>query len=414
MGGWVAKHQKSHQKERPKDTNKTFHVKLLNNEEVGNLSSTTITTIITYYNITITNTNTTITIMNLATLSASINTKDTDNNDNNNDNNNNDNDIKYIPSDVIVQVDPNDIVIMNADTYDQLFKFSYKRILTWGTINETDFIISVYMKRKITMKLILQIQDVNSLMISVLDKIFDEKSIGDIGNNDSNDDIEENKHNDNDNDNNNENKDNVVINEEKLMKLKRKEAEDKMLEVSSPLIQSLSLFEISVTDIYDSGNFLDKQDPSLTIRISNQLMKTQRLREAGTSGNFPESFEDIQLVAKEVSNGLEIIIECDNVDAFGNSKAHLGKGSIRIRETFTKKEELTEITINLFYKDKEQGKITMKGTLSSMHRLRGYPNIHLFNKMIESKNKYYLRGDHIKISKFTSFVRSFMDTFELN
>ena len=63
--------------------------------------------------------------MNLATLSASINTKDTDNNDNNNDNNNNnDNDIKYIPSDVIVQVDPNDIVIMNADTYDQLFKFS--------------------------------------------------------------------------------------------------------------------------------------------------------------------------------------------------------------------------------------------------------------------------------------------------
>jgi hypothetical protein len=34
MGANVAK-QKSHQKERPKDTNKTFHVKLLNNEEVG-------------------------------------------------------------------------------------------------------------------------------------------------------------------------------------------------------------------------------------------------------------------------------------------------------------------------------------------------------------------------------------------
>ena len=350
---------------------------------------------------------------------------------------------------------------MDAGTYDQLFKFEYKKILTWGTINETDFIISVYMKRKVTMKLILQIQDVNSLMISVLDKIFDEKSFGDIGNNDSNDDIEENKHNDNnDNNDNNENKDNVVVNEEKLMKLKRKEAEDKLLEVSSPLMQSLSLFEISVTDIFDSGNFLDKQDPSLTIRISNQLMKTQRLREAGTSGNFPESFEDIQLVAKEVSNGLEIIIECDNVDAFGHSKAHLGKGSIKIREAFTKKEELIEITIPLFHGktsssssslllflpsssassslflpssslflpsssssspsslsslgNKEHGKITMKGTLSSMHRLRGCPNIHLFNKMIESKNKYYLRGDHIKISKFTSVVRSFMDIFDLN
>jgi len=353
--------------------------------------------------------------MNLAILSASINSKDTDNDDNNNDNDNNDNDIKYIPSDVIVQVDPADIVIMDADTYDQLFKFEYKRILTWGNINETDFIISVYMKRKIAMKLILQIQDVNSLMISVLDKIFDEKSFGDIGNNDSNYDIEENKNNDNnDNNDNNENKDNAVANEEKLMKLKRKEAEDKLLEVSSPLMQSLSLSEISVTDIYDSGNFLDKQDPSLTIRISNQLMKTQRLREAGTSGNFPESFEDIQLVAKEVSNGLEIIIECDNVDAFGNSKAHLGKGSIKIREAFTKKEELTEITINLFHKDKEQGKVTMKGILSSMHRLRGYPNIHLFNKMIESKNQYYLRGDHIKVSRFTSVVRSFMDSFDLN
>ena len=350
--------------------------------------------------------------MDLAILSASINTKDTDNNDNNNDNDNNDNDIKFIPSDVIVQVDPADIVIMNADTYDQLFKFSYKRILTWGTINETDFIISIHMKRKIVLKLILQIQDVNSLMISVLDKVFDEKSFGDIGNNDSNDDIEENKH--SDNNDNSENKDNVVVHEEKLMKLKRKEAEDKLLEVSSPLMQSLSLFEISVTDIYDSGNFLDKQDPSLTIRISNQLMKTQRLREAGTAGIFPESFEDIQLVAKEVSNGLEIIIECDNVDAFGNSKAHLGKGSIKIREAFTKKEELTEITINLFHKDKEQGQVKLKGTLSSMHRLRGYPNIHLFNKMIESKNKYYLRGDHIHISKFTSFVRSFMDTFDLN
>ena len=56
----------------------------------------------------------------------------------------------------------------------------------------------------------------------------------------------------------------------------------------------------------------------------------------------------------------------------------------------------------------------MKGILSSMHRLRGYPNIHLFNKMIESKNKHYLRGDHIKVSKLTHVVRTLMDSFDLN
>ena len=314
-----------------------------------------------------------------------------------------------------MQVDPHDLVIMDANTYDQILKFHYKNILTWGTINDTDFILSVYINTNTTMKLILQIQDTNSPMMNILDHTFDEKSYGDIieENDNNNDDIQENKDNDNDNDNGNNN-DNTTTKKEKTSKQKQKDADEKLLEVASPLMQSLSLQDIVIHDIYDSGNFLDKQDPGITIYISNQLFKTERLKEAGTEGTYPEIFGDIQVVAKEVSNGLDLVVEVDNIDAFGHVKAHLGIGSIKVREALPKKEELTEFTINLIHDGKEKGKVTMKGTLSSMHRLRGYPNIHLFNKMIESKNRYYLRGDHIKVSRMTSIIRAVFDQLDLN
>jgi len=267
-----------------------------------------------------------------------------------------------------------------------------------------------------TMTIKLRTQDENSLMMSVLDSTFDEKSFGDLpeekyddNNNNNNSDNNIDNHNDN-NDNNNGNNSSI---KEKTHKQKVKEAEEKLIEVSSPLMQTLSLREIRIIDIFDAGNIFDKQDPGATIYVSNQLLKTERLKEAGTTGQFPEEFNNIQLVAKEISNGLKIIVEIDNIDAFGQIKNKLGKGQVTIRDHFSVKEVEVEFTIQLIHNGEEKGQVIMKGELSTMHRLRGYPNIYLFNKMIESKNRYYLRGDHIKVSSFTQVVRTFMDTFDL-
>jgi len=84
----------SNHKERPEDSNTTFHVKLINNNEV-------------------------------AVLLATINPKNYDDDDGNDE-------INYITEDIIVQVDNDGLSIMDSDTYDQLFKFEYKKILTWG------------------------------------------------------------------------------------------------------------------------------------------------------------------------------------------------------------------------------------------------------------------------------------------
>ena len=52
------------------------------------------------------------------------------------------------------------------------------------------------MKINVAMKLMLRIQDENSLLMSVLDKTFDEKSLGDIIDDSIIDITEENKQND--------------------------------------------------------------------------------------------------------------------------------------------------------------------------------------------------------------------------
>ena len=371
MGSIVSttqKHDKSKQKQRQKDSTTTFHVKLINNEEI-------------------------------AVLLATINPKNFDDDENNDE-------VKYITEDIIVQVDPDGLTMMDSDTYDQIFKFEYKKILSWGNMNETDFVFVVYMNSNNTMTMKLRIKDENSLMMSILDKTFDEKSFGDLPEEKDND----NSKNDN-NDNNDDGKNSVTS--EKSLKQKQKEAENKLLEVSSPLMQTLILKEIRIFDIFDAGNMFDKQDPGLTIYIGNQLFKTERLKEAGTEGQFPEVFNDIQIVAKEISNGLKIIVEVDNLNAFGLVKNKLGKGEVQIRDHFSIKGTEIEFTIQLMHDGVEKGQVIMKGELGTMHRLHGYPNIHLFNRMIESKNRYYLSGDHIKVSKFTILLRSFMDQLDL-
>jgi hypothetical protein len=164
------------------------------------------------------------------------------------------------------------------------------------------------------------------------------------------------------------------------------------------MMQTLSIQQISVCDLYDTGTVFDKQDPGVSLRIGNHLLRTKRIKEAGTNAIFPESFTDIQLMVDKINEGLEISVEVGNIDAKGNLKHNLGNAKVKLLDIFHENDKWIDITMNLLRDNTMKGEIHMKGFLSSQHELRGVPNIHLYNNMIESKNRSY--KEQIKSSWF--------------
>lgn len=48
--------------------------------------------------------------------------------------------------------------------------------------------------------------------------------------------------------------------------------------------------KLSVVDLFDTGSFLNGQDPALSIKIGKKVFSTKRVKDAGTKAVFPEAF----------------------------------------------------------------------------------------------------------------------------
>jgi len=168
-----------------------------------------------------------------------------------------------------------------------------------------------------------------------------------------------------------------------------KEAEEKLRRDANPLMQTLSISDISVKDIHDSGSFIDKQDPGVTLIVDNHILKTERIKEGGTSGNFPEIFSDIQLNAEKVKS-ISIEIEVGNIDSRGNTKSSLGFANIKLVDAIKTRNTWVDLKLNLTRPS--QGTISFKAMLSDVHELKGFPNIHIYNNSVENKNRSYKKN----------------------
>jgi hypothetical protein len=67
----------------------------------------------------------------------------------------------------------------------------------------------------------------------------------------------------------------------------------------------VDLSKISALNLFDTGSFLDKQDPCLQFKISQNSFATARKQDSGTSATFEESFAAI-ITGEEFSAGIEV------------------------------------------------------------------------------------------------------------
>ena len=124
----------------------------------------------------------------------------------------------------------------------------------------------------------------------------------------------------------------------------------------------LSLENISVIDLYNSGSFYDAQDPSVIIKIGKNEFKTERIKDGGVNAKFPEKFTNIQIPINEF-NDIEIFVEAHNIDANGKSKDNLGISKAKLIDIIPKDKELTDLTFSLIRQGKSKGQIKMQGIL---------------------------------------------------
>jgi len=87
----------------------------------------------------------------------------------------------------------------------------------------------------------------------------------------------------------------------------------------------IKIDQLVINDVEDCGTMFDKQDPAIIITINgDQIMKTKRIQEGGTSAVFPEVFETMA----NYSDAIEIQVV--NMDGLGFTKAKIGYGKIKI------------------------------------------------------------------------------------
>ena len=103
----------------------------------------------------------------------------------------------------------------------------------------------------------------------------------------------------------------------------------------------ISLDQLFIKDVEDAGSIFDKQDPALIITINDQVFRTNRIQEGGTTAVFPEAFELMANYSDEIS------IDVINMDGFGFTKAKIGFGKIKIYHAIPNIDEQTTFTIKL-------------------------------------------------------------------
>ena len=122
---------------------------------------------------------------------------------------------------------------------------------------------------------------------------------------------------------------------------------------------NLSISDIVVEDLLNTGSLLNKQNPGLIIKVGESfVVTTDRVQGGGVSCEFPESYNDIPISIEDIQNGYEIEVEAHNMDKDNNSKKLLGKGKIKIIDAIPNHNENWTFTIPL-----TKGIVTIKGIL---------------------------------------------------
>jgi hypothetical protein len=133
---------------------------------------------------------------------------------------------------------------------------------------------------------------------------------------------------------------------------------------STPKLQgSVKLFldQLAITNVYDSGNAFDSQDPALHIKVGNYSFKTKRIVEGGGNTSFPESFQDLIVNADDF-----IEVEVHNLDVDGKSKYMAGKGKIKVAEAIEGFDESNVFTIHVPNPKKEKESINAQVSMNNV------------------------------------------------
>jgi hypothetical protein len=125
----------------------------------------------------------------------------------------------------------------------------------------------------------------------------------------------------------------------------------------------LILTEMSCKDVYDTGNFLDKQDLAINITVGSDTFKSERVCDCGIEAKFAETFNAISNETV-VNAGQEILIEIVNKNSLGMC-THVGRGKAIIYEACPDYFERFQFTIELYNETKkiEMGTCTITGIL---------------------------------------------------
>ena len=90
----------------------------------------------------------------------------------------------------------------------------------------------------------------------------------------------------------------------------------------------LVISDIAVKNLKDTGNFLDKQDPAVRIKVGESTMETDRAKDAGTAASFSESFEFN--VSEEVMLKGLISVDVVNKGKNNKDKSLIGTGTTQL------------------------------------------------------------------------------------
>jgi hypothetical protein len=148
--------------------------------------------------------------------------------------------------------------------------------------------------------------------------------------------------------------------------------ESDVLKPSYPLLSGplfLKISNISANDLIDKGNFLDKQDPYVKIKIGSSLFDTNRQKDGGSKAAFLEEFE-YEFDADAFNNGLMLEAEAVNRSVNGKETS-LGKGQVQIKDFIPILSDSRLVTVNLSLfsggKTVNQGEISMMGLLKEFY-----------------------------------------------
>lgn len=154
---------------------------------------------------------------------------------------------------------------------------------------------------------------------------------------------------------------------------------------------SLVIDALKCSDVFDTGTYFDKQDLALIITVDEDILKTERYPNTGTSCIFIESYTVKVKEDYYLQNG-KLTIEIVNKNVLGIVK-HIAKGSIPINNILPKFTTfMNEIVLPMRYETKRinkgivefRAKINPCNEISEYARLQGERKKNMGNMIINT------------------------------